>query len=105
MLSPAGVQVLCTNSMFLIFSLTFCFMKFRKIAQVGRPTRNQHVRPLPGVANGADDDASGVTAVILLAKYFQQHRPERSVIFVTFTGEEMGGFGSRYFSKQLDFIP
>ena len=29
---------------------------FRKIAQVGRPTRNQHVRPLPGVANGADDD-------------------------------------------------
>ncbi len=61
-------------------------------------------KPVEGdsIANGADDDASGVTAVILLAKYFQQHRPERSVIFVTFTGEEMGGFGSRYFSKQLD---
>lgn len=54
------------------------------------------------IANGADDDASGVTAVILLADYFKQHPPVRSVIFVTFTAEEIGGFGSRYFSRQLD---
>jgi hypothetical protein len=54
------------------------------------------------IANGADDDASGVTAVILLANYFKEHAPERSVIFVTFTAEEIGGFGSRYFSRQLD---
>ncbi len=54
------------------------------------------------IANGADDDASGVTAVILLADYFKEHAPERSVVFVAFTAEEIGGFGSRYFSQQLD---
>ncbi|MRG47789.1 M28 family peptidase [Chitinophaga sp. SYP-B3965] len=54
------------------------------------------------IANGADDDASGITAVILLADHFAKHPPERSVIFAAFTAEEMGGFGSRYFSLQLD---
>lgn len=54
------------------------------------------------IANGANDDASGVTAVIELAKYFKtQGKPERTLIFVTFTAEEAGGYGSKYFSKQL----
>lgn len=53
------------------------------------------------IANGADDDASGITAVILLANYFKQHPPARSIIFAAFTAEEIGGFGSRYFSQQL----
>ena len=45
----------------------------------------------------------GVNAVIMLAKYFaQQKNNERTIIFVAFTGEESGEFGSRYFSKQLD---
>lgn len=54
------------------------------------------------IANGADDDASGVTAVLMLAKYFKKHPPVRSILFVAFTGEEIGGYGSRYFSRQLD---
>lgn len=54
------------------------------------------------IANGADDDASGITAVILLAEYFKQHPPERSLIFAAFTAEEIGGFGSRFFSQQLN---
>lgn len=54
------------------------------------------------IANGADDDASGVTAVVMLAKYFKKHPPVRSILFVAFTGEEIGGYGSRYFSRQLD---
>lgn len=54
------------------------------------------------IANGADDDASGVTAVILLAEYFKQHPPARSLIFVAFTAEEIGGFGSQYFSRKLE---
>lgn len=60
-------------------------------------------KPVEGdsIANGADDDASGITAVILLAEYFSQHPPARSVIFAAFTAEEIGGFGSRFFSKQL----
>lgn len=55
------------------------------------------------IANGANDDASGTTAVITLADYFKkQGKPERSILFVAFTAEEVGGYGSRYFSEQLD---
>jgi len=55
------------------------------------------------IANGANDDASGTTAVISLAKYFSQMaQPERTLIFVAFTAEEIGGYGSRYFSQAMD---
>ena len=55
------------------------------------------------IANGADDDASGITAVISLAKYYKKlNSNERTLIFVAFTAEEIGGFGSRYFSEQLN---
>jgi hypothetical protein len=54
------------------------------------------------IANGADDDASGTTAVVALAEYFKKRKDNaRSLIFVAFTAEEIGGFGARYFSKQL----
>jgi Zn-dependent M28 family amino/carboxypeptidase len=54
------------------------------------------------VYNGANDDASGVTAVLTLAKYYKQlGNNERTIVFVAFTGEEVGGYGSRYFSQQL----
>jgi Zn-dependent M28 family amino/carboxypeptidase len=55
------------------------------------------------VYNGANDDASGTTAVIALAKYFKEFgNNERTIIFVAFTGEEVGGFGSRFFSKNIN---
>jgi Zn-dependent M28 family amino/carboxypeptidase len=55
------------------------------------------------IANGADDDASGTTAVIELARYFKKvKKNKRTLIFVAFTAEEIGGYGSQYFSKQLD---
>ncbi|HMH24076.1 MAG TPA: M28 family peptidase [Puia sp.] len=55
------------------------------------------------IYNGANDDASGSTAVIMLAKYFaERHDNERTLIFATFTAEEIGGFGSQYFSRQFD---
>ncbi|WP_298394412.1 M28 family peptidase [Flavobacterium sp.] len=55
------------------------------------------------VYNGANDDASGVTAVIALGKYFKElNANERTIIFVAFTGEEVGGFGSGFFSKNID---
>nr|GFB98765.1 hypothetical protein [Tanacetum cinerariifolium] len=62
------------------------------------------IKPVAGdsIANGADDDASGTTAVVALAEYFKKrHDNARSLIFVAFTAEEIGGFGARYFSKQL----
>ena len=55
------------------------------------------------IYNGANDDAAGTTAVMMLAKYFSEIKNnERTLIFVAFTGEEIGGYGSRYFSKQLN---
>ncbi len=55
------------------------------------------------IYNGANDDASGITAVISLARYFSKRpQPERSLIFVAFTAEEIGGYGSRYFSNQFE---
>jgi hypothetical protein len=55
------------------------------------------------IANGADDDASGTTAVISLARHFtKKGGNERSLIFVAFTAEETGGYGSQYFSRQLN---
>lgn len=55
------------------------------------------------IYNGANDDASGTTAVIALAKYFAQKADnERTLVFVAFTAEESGGYGSKYFSQQLD---
>lgn len=55
------------------------------------------------IMNGADDDASGTSAMIALAKYYKQlNNNERTLIFVAFTAEEIGGFGARYFSQQLN---
>ncbi|MGB4773023.1 MAG: M28 family peptidase [Chitinophagaceae bacterium] len=54
------------------------------------------------IFNGANDDASGTTAVVTLAKFYaKQPKPERTLLFVAFTAEETGGYGATYFSKQL----
>lgn len=55
------------------------------------------------IFNGANDDASGVTAVIMLAQYYaQQKNNERTLVFAAFTAEEVGGFGAKHFSEQYD---
>jgi hypothetical protein len=62
-------------------------------------------RPIYGdsIANGANDNASGVAAVVALAKYFASRgTPERTLLFAAFSAEEAGGFGSRHYSRQLD---
>lgn len=55
------------------------------------------------IYNGANDDASGTTAVITLADYFAKKRHNvRTIVFAAFTAEEIGEFGSQYFSGQFD---
>jgi hypothetical protein len=55
------------------------------------------------IYNGANDDAAGTTAMIMLSKYFATlGNNERTIIFAAFTAEEAGGFGAQYFSKQFD---
>jgi hypothetical protein len=63
------------------------------------------LKPVKGdsIANGADDDASGTTAMITLAKYYKKlNNNARTLVFVAFTAEEIGEYGSQYFSKQMD---
>lgn len=55
------------------------------------------------IFNGANDDAAGTTAVIALANYFNKIKTnDRTLVFVAFTAEESGGFGSRYFTTQIN---
>jgi len=63
------------------------------------------LKPMQGdsIANGADDDASGTTAMITLAKYYKKLNDNaRTLVFVAFTAEEIGEYGSQYFSKQMN---
>jgi Zn-dependent M28 family amino/carboxypeptidase len=62
-------------------------------------------KPVNGdsIYNGANDDAAGTTAVIMLAEYFKAlGNNERTLVFAAFTAEEVGGYGSQYFSRQFD---
>lgn len=62
-------------------------------------------KPVEGdsIYNGANDDAAGTTAVLMLAKYYAKKRDnERTLIFAAFTAEESGGHGSQFFSKQFN---
>lgn len=55
------------------------------------------------IYNGANDDAAGTTAVIMLANHFaSMHNNERTLVFAAFTAEEIGGFGSQYFSRNMN---
>ncbi len=51
------------------------------------------------IYNGADDDASGISALFAFAEYFQKYPPKHSVILAAFDAEEKGLVGSFYFVK------
>lgn len=54
------------------------------------------------INNGANDDASGTTAVAEMAKYFSiAKNNKRSILFVFFAGEEKGLLGSKHLAKKL----
>lgn len=53
------------------------------------------------IANGANDNASGVATVLELAKYFAANPPKRSVLFVLFSAEEIGLLGSKHLAQRF----
>ncbi|WP_036164862.1 M28 family peptidase [Massilia sp. 9096] len=57
------------------------------------------------IYNGANDDGSGTVSVIEIASALaaQKRHPKRSIVFMTFFGEELGLFGSRYYGKHPVF--
>ena len=58
------------------------------------------------IYNGADDNASGVSAVLQIARAFlaSGQQPERNVIFAFWDGEEKGLLGSKYFVQTCSFL-
>ena len=69
---------------------------------IGSPAEGVPHNATDSIYNGANDDAAGTTAVLMLAKYFKKlNNNERTIIFTTFAAEELGGYGATYFSKQL----
>lgn len=56
------------------------------------------------IHNGADDNASGVAALLCMAEELSKLtvKPKRSIIFISFSGEEEGLLGSKYF---IDHLP
>jgi peptidase M28-like protein/PDZ domain-containing protein len=52
------------------------------------------------VHNGADDNASGAAMLIQIAQRLAAAPPARTVVFIAFTGEELGLLGSSYYVKQ-----
>jgi hypothetical protein len=57
--------------------------------------------PQSKIHNGADDNASGVAGVIELARYFSSNKikEKNNFLFLCFSGEELGLFGSKYFTE------
>ena len=54
----------------------------------------------PAIHNGADDNASGVALIIELAKKLRDSNlKNNNYIFIAFSGEELGLFGSKYFAN------
>ena len=55
------------------------------------------------ICNGADDNATGISAMLSVAKYFSDNSlsPKHSIVFASFSGEENGLRGSRHFCNNL----
>lgn len=65
--------------------------------ELGKPEKNDTIY------NGANDNASGVSALILLARYFAKaNNNERTLVFLAFSGEELGLLGSQQASLLMN---
>lgn len=60
----------------------------------------------PAIHNGADDNASGIAAMLLMADWIKTNKMnESNFLFIAFSGEEMGLFGSKFYANNptIDF--
>ncbi len=56
-------------------------------------------RPVGAIHHGADDNASGTSALLELARVMAVARPRRSIVFIAFSAEELGLLGSAAYTK------
>jgi aminopeptidase YwaD len=71
----------------------------------GGPRSGSMMPDTTAIHNGADDNASGTAAVLEIAQAFAAHAREikRSMLFIFFSGEELGTLGSAYYVEQPFF--
>ena len=69
---------------------------------VGENGSSLDANPQGKIHNGADDNASGVAGVLELARYFKNNKVKENsnFLFICFSGEELGLFGSKYFTEK-----
>jgi hypothetical protein len=68
------------------------------IGVAGPTNRSCMASGADSICNGADDDASGIVAMLEMARIMKRWpAPSRTVVFVAFTGEEAGGVGTRQY--------
>ncbi|MFZ5971452.1 MAG: M20/M25/M40 family metallo-hydrolase [Bacteroidota bacterium] len=68
---------------------------------LGMEGNSLDANPQNKIHNGADDNASGVAGVLELARYFKNNgtREKNNFLFLLFSGEELGLYGSKYFTE------
>lgn len=57
------------------------------------------ITPEDSIFNGARDNAFGTTAVLTAVRAFTQKPTQRSILFIAYTGEELGLLGSKYYAE------
>ena len=67
----------------------------------GEESGSLDANPKGKIHNGADDNASGVAGVLELAQYFKtnKNKEKYNFLFICFSGEELGLYGSKYFTE------
>lgn len=65
---------------------------------------NDNHNKYDSIYNGADDNASGTAALLEIAKYYAKLKINKyTLLFVAFSGEELGETGSQYFANNIDY--
>lgn len=66
----------------------------------GEDGNSRHTAHDPAIHNGADDNASGTAALIELSRILKQSNAKNNnYLFIAFSGEELGLYGSKYFTE------
>ena len=108
------------------YAMPFAFVDTRRDVQTDYPSALNLVGHIPGSSNpemimvvsahydhlgvqkgraflGADDNASGVAAMLAVAAHFKQHPPRHTIVFAAFDGEELGLRGAKAFVEAPPF--
>lgn len=69
----------------------------------GDKAENSMRKGVRAIHNGADDNASGVAMMIELMRYYSLYPTKKSIVFVAFSGEEVGLCGSKAFIEKFPY--